>query len=74
LDWYCCEQVVSGCARRTMKCTGGRESRFLVCLQVLRPSPVISAVLLLMKSVTQLNGDHSCHSRFDSALHCALAW
>ena len=28
-----------------MKCTGGRVVRFLVCLQVVRPSPVISTVL-----------------------------
>jgi hypothetical protein len=27
-----------------MKCTGGRELRFLVCLRVFRPSPVISNV------------------------------
>ncbi|QDT03047.1 hypothetical protein K227x_14260 [Rubripirellula lacrimiformis] len=30
-----------------MKCTGGRESRFLVCLHVFRPSPVISNVIWL---------------------------
>jgi len=30
-----------------MKCTGGRVVRFLVCLHVLRPSPVISDVILL---------------------------
>ncbi|TWT78646.1 hypothetical protein CA13_00420 [Planctomycetes bacterium CA13] len=30
-----------------MKCTGGRESRFSVCLQVVYPSPVISDVITL---------------------------
>lgn len=27
-----------------MKCTGGRVVHFLACLQVIRPSPVISTV------------------------------
>lgn len=27
-----------------MKCTGGRERRLMICLQVLRPSSVISTV------------------------------
>jgi len=36
-----------------MKCTGGRVVRFLVCFQVIRPSPVISAVLALNRTRTQ---------------------
>ena len=35
-----------------MKCTGGRESRFLVCLHVSRPSPVISTVTRKMTSLS----------------------
>ncbi|TWU48981.1 hypothetical protein Poly51_48850 [Rubripirellula tenax] len=30
-----------------MKCTGERVVRFLVCLQVVRPFPVISTVIAL---------------------------
>jgi len=38
------EPLAYGRRRGTMKCTGGRVVRFLVCLQVFRPSPVISTV------------------------------
>lgn len=31
--------------RRTMKCTGERVVRFFVCLQVVRPFPVVSTVI-----------------------------
>ncbi len=37
-----------------MKCTRGRESRFLVCLQVVRPSRVISAVPRLNPPIVDL--------------------
>ncbi|TWT85181.1 hypothetical protein CA13_66630 [Planctomycetes bacterium CA13] len=39
-----------------MKCTGGRESRFSVCLQVVYPSPVISDVIRLnqLDSIVQI--------------------
>ncbi|SMP80534.1 hypothetical protein SAMN06265222_1561 [Neorhodopirellula lusitana] len=39
-----------------MKCTGGRESRFLVCLHVVRPSPVISTVIRLNQSLAWKHG------------------
>ena len=42
-------------ARRTMKCTGERVVRFLVCLQVARPFPVISTVIRLKSSTPQRN-------------------
>ena len=37
----------TSCVRRTMKCTGGRVAGSIVCLQVVRPSPVISNVTRL---------------------------
>jgi plasmid stabilization system protein ParE len=33
--------------RRTMKCKRGQESRLFVCLQVVRPCPVISTLMRL---------------------------
>lgn len=40
-----------------MKCTGGRWGHFLVCLQVFRPSPVISIVLLLKECMDLVMND-----------------
>jgi hypothetical protein len=37
-----------------MKCTGGRVVRFLVCLQVFRPSPVISNVRVINQRLSSM--------------------
>lgn len=54
-----------------MNCTGGRELRFSVCLQVDRPSPVNSAVLPaggVLVGHLQRNRKH----RYDSAIRKIL--
>ncbi|TWU48966.1 hypothetical protein Poly51_48700 [Rubripirellula tenax] len=53
---------------RTMKCTGGRVVRFLVCLQFFRPSPVISDVIALTPQMFRVFActNDCCNARLES--------